>query len=65
MESTESTERHWLTAREACRRLGLEVRAVYQLIDEDRLPAYKHGRDLRLNAADVEAYRAQHPPSTS
>ncbi len=62
MEDHETTQRHWLTTREAHRRLGVDVRSVYRLIDEGQLPAYKHGRELRLDEADVDAYLAEHPP---
>jgi len=62
MEHHETTEERWLTTREAHRRLGVDVRSLYRLIDEGRLPAYKHDRELRLAEADVEAYRAEHPP---
>lgn len=42
--------------------MGIDVRSLYRLIDEGRLPAYKYGRDLRLAASDVDTYRAEHPP---
>ncbi len=63
MEDHESDGERWLTTREARRRLGVDVRSLYRLIDEGHLPAYKYGRDLRLAESDVEAYRAQHPPA--
>jgi excisionase family DNA binding protein len=62
MEHNETSEGRWLTTREAHRRLGIDVRSLYRLIDEGQLPAYKLGRDLRLSEADVDAYRAEHPP---
>lgn len=62
MEDAENTERRWLTVRQAHRLLGIDVRSVYRLVDEGRLPAYKYGRELRLDEADVDAFRAQHPP---
>ncbi len=62
MEDAESTGRRWLTVRQAHRLLDMDVRSVYRLVDEGRLPAYKHGRELRLDEADVDAYRAEHPP---
>jgi excisionase family DNA binding protein len=44
---------HWLGTREAAAQLGVTLRALYRLIDEGRLPAYKMGRVIRLQAADV------------
>ncbi len=63
MEDHEAAEEQWLTTREAHRRLSIDVRSLYRLIDEGALPAYKDGRDLLLAAGDVDAYRAQHPPT--
>ncbi len=63
MEEHETTEGRWLTTREAHRRLGIDVRSLYRLIDEGQLPAYKDGRDLRLAESDLEAYLAEHPPT--
>ena len=37
--------------------LGITVRALYRLIDEGELPAYKVGRLIRLRTAEVEAWR--------
>ncbi len=36
--------------------LGVNQRTVYRLIDEGDLPAYKFGRVIRLQRADVLAY---------
>ena len=58
MKSTGAT---WLSTRDAIARLGVAPRELYRLIDSGDLPAYKHGRDIRLKAADVDAYRAAHP----
>ena len=55
------TETTWLNTREAASRLGVPARELYRLVDVGELPAYKHGRDLRLRLADVEAYRQAHP----
>jgi excisionase family DNA binding protein len=57
----EKPERGWLTVTEACRRLGLSRRALFRLIDEAALPAYKIGHWIRLRVADVEAYERDHP----
>ena len=64
MEDHENTGERWLTTREARRRLGIDARSLYRLIDEGRLPAYRDGRDLRLAERDVEAYGAEHPPTS-
>lgn len=55
------TETTWLNTREAAGRLGVAPRELYRLVDAGDLPAYKHGRDIRLRQADVDAYRAAHP----
>jgi len=54
-------ETTWITPREAIARLGVSPRELYRLVDAGELPAYKHGRDIRLRADDVDAYRAAHP----
>jgi putative molybdopterin biosynthesis protein len=50
-------EQEWLKPIDVARLLGVPTRAVYRLIDEGALPAYRFGRTIRLRAADVEAYR--------
>lgn len=55
------TETSWLNTRQAAARLHLAPRDLYRLVDTGELPAYKHGRDIRLREADVVAYRAAHP----
>ena len=47
----------WLKPIDAARRLGIPTRELYRLIDRGELPAYKFGRIIRLQAADVEEYR--------
>ena len=49
-----------MTTAEAADRLGVGLRALYRLIDEGRLPAYKMGRLIRLRTAEVEGYRDAH-----
>jgi len=56
-----NTETVWIMPREAIARLGVSPREFYRLVDAGELPAYKHGRDIRLRAGDVDAYRAAHP----
>ena len=54
-------ETDWLNTRQAAARLGVAARELYRLVDAGELPAYKHGRDIRLKVADMDAYRAAHP----
>ena len=49
----------WLSTREAARRLGLTARTLYRLIDNGELPAYRFGRVIRLQAAEVDAFIEQ------
>jgi excisionase family DNA binding protein len=56
MDNTEST---WLNTRQAAARLAVTARELYRLVDVGDLPAYKHGRDLRLRHDDVERYAAE------
>ena len=42
--------------REACERLSVTLRTLYRFIDEGTLPAYKFGRVIRLQEADVTAF---------
>jgi len=42
--------------REACERLGVTLRTLYRFIDEGQLPAYKMGRVIRLQSADIDAF---------
>lgn len=53
----------WINTREAATRLGLPARELYRLIDEGRLPAYNVGRNLRLQAEEVDMLRGSRPPS--
>lgn len=46
----------WLSTREAARRLGITTRTLYRLIDGGQIPAYKFGRVIRLQEAEVEAF---------
>jgi len=57
MEDVENTGRRWLTTRQAHILLSVDVRSVYGLIDEGRLPAYKRDGELLLDQSDVDAYR--------
>ena len=46
----------WLSSKEAAQRIGVAQRTLYRFIDEDRLPAYRLGRVIRLKVLDVEAF---------
>lgn len=50
------SEIEWLSTKEAARRLGITPRTLYKLIDEGQLPAYKFGRVIRLQQAEVDAF---------
>jgi excisionase family DNA binding protein len=43
----------WLSTKEAAERLGITLRSLYRFIDEGDLIAYKFGRVIRLQEADV------------
>ena len=43
----------WLSTKEAAERLGITLRSLYRFIDEGDLVAYKFGRVIRLQEADV------------
>ncbi len=46
----------WLSTGDAARRLGITSRTLYRFIDEGDLPAYRFGRVIRLQQADVEEF---------
>jgi excisionase family DNA binding protein len=46
----------WLSTAEASRRLGINTRTLYRLIDGGDISAYKFGRVIRLQARDVESF---------
>ena len=46
----------WLSTAEAARRLGITPRTLYRFIDEGQLTAYRFGRVIRLQEADVHAF---------
>lgn len=47
---------NWLSTAEASRRLGINPRTLYRLVDEGQIAAYKFGRVIRLKGADVESF---------
>lgn len=46
----------WLSTAEAADRLGITSRTLYRLIDAGKLPAYRIGRVIRLQEAEVDAF---------
>jgi excisionase family DNA binding protein len=46
----------WMGTPEACARLGVTLRTLYRFIDEGQLPAYRMGRVIRLQEAEVEDF---------
>jgi excisionase family DNA binding protein len=49
----------WLSTKEAARQLGITTRTLYRLIDSGQIPAYKFGRVIRLQEAEVVAFIQQ------
>ena len=43
----------WLSTKDASERLGITLRSLYRFIDEGDLVAYKFGRVIRIQEADV------------
>lgn len=60
---TPAAEPTFLTFREAERRTGLSVRTLQRRVAEGGLPAYRHGRFVRLNVADLDALFALDTPT--
>ncbi len=46
----------WLSTKEASELLGVTLRSLYRFIDEGDLVAYKFGRVIRVQQADVENF---------
>jgi excisionase family DNA binding protein len=46
----------WLSTKQASERLGITLRSLYRFIDEGDLVAYKFGRVIRIQEADVERF---------
>jgi excisionase family DNA binding protein len=51
-------EIQWMSTAEAANRLGITARTLYRLIDAGELPAYKLGRVIRLQRAEVDRFIA-------
>jgi excisionase family DNA binding protein len=46
----------WLSTKDASDRLGITLRSLYRLIDEGELNAYRIGRVIRLQEADLDQF---------
>jgi excisionase family DNA binding protein len=46
----------WLSTKQASGRLGITLRSLYRFIDEGDLVAYKFGRVIRIQEADVDRF---------
>ena len=46
----------WLSTADAASRLGINTRTLYRLIDDDKIPAYKFGRVIRIQGKDIDAF---------
>ena len=63
---TPSADIEWLSTQEAARRLGITTRTLYRFVDQGELPAYRMGRVIRLQAADIDEFigRSKIEPGT-
>lgn len=46
----------WLSTEQARKILGVSARTLYRFVDEDLLPAYRMGRVIRFQQAEVMAF---------
>ena len=53
---TNGDEPEWLTVPEVALRLRVSRMTVYRLTKTEAIPAYRVGRQLRVKAADLDAY---------
>ena len=53
------TEIVWLSTLKAANRMGITTRTLYRFIDRGDLPAYRFGRVIRLQLADVDRFVEQ------
>lgn len=53
----------WFGTPKAAELLGIGQRALYRLIDEGAIPAYKLGRVVRVRREDLERYLSRHAES--
>ena len=56
----------WLSTADAARMHGITPRTLYRLINAGEIPAYRMGRVIRLQLADVETFieRARITPTS-
>ena len=56
----------WLSTKQAAARLGLAEATVYRLVDAGDLPAYRFGRVIRFQQAEVDDFiqRSRIQPGT-
>ncbi len=54
--ATMTDQINWLSTKDASERLGITLRSLYRFIDEGDLVAYKFGRVIRIQEADVERF---------
>ena len=54
--ASRSPEPVWMGTPEAARRLGVTLRTLRRFIEDGRLPAYKMGRVIRVQQADLDAF---------
>lgn len=50
-----------LTTKEVALRLGVSVRRIHALIEAERLPAQKYGRDYLINEKDLKLVEERKP----
>ncbi|WP_428119750.1 helix-turn-helix domain-containing protein [Candidatus Poriferisodalis sp.] len=49
----------WLSTLKAANRMGITTRTLYRFIDRGDLPAYRFGRVIRLQLADIDRFVEQ------
>ncbi len=49
----------WLSTLKAANRMGITTRTLYRFIDRGDLPAYRFGRVIRLQLADIDRFVKQ------
>jgi excisionase family DNA binding protein len=49
-----------MTSAEACEYLGITLRTLYRMVDQQGLVGYQMGRVFRFRRSDLEAWLAEH-----
>jgi excisionase family DNA binding protein len=49
-------EDKWLGSTAACKKLGIQLRTLYRLIDDGQLAAHRMGRVIRIKDSDIDSY---------